>query len=197
MDRGDVCAVANITAPGDAGLRAWVCHSSNKDAASPQASGWRRRRDDGARRLRRLKCRSPMNPVIKFPDMRPPKTTGAPVIDLPTLASYRQTVPRLAIPEPRTLAPRAGRRRRLLLWFAMAVALHAAVFVGIWLTPPLRLTFIPGPERWVQVVSLPKPEPTPPAVDSPNPAVDAPRRHTLIPARRAGSLMPSSKRPTS
>jgi len=98
-----------------------------------------------------------MNQVIKFPDMRP-ASRGGPIPELPPLAQYRQTTP-AAIRESSELKTGPVERRRLLAWFGVAVALHAALFIAIWLTPPLRLKWSPSPDAWVQVVSLPPPKP--------------------------------------
>lgn len=77
------------------------------------------------------------------------------MIDLPTPSGYRAAVPAFASTEPAAPARRAERKRRL-AWFAIAVALHVALLLGLWLTPPLRLKAGYAPERWVQVVALPK-----------------------------------------
>jgi hypothetical protein len=104
-----------------------------------------------------------MNKVIKFPDMRPPKSGSAPVTELPTPAQFRQTSSAIISNDPR-LAIRGVGRRRLLLWFGLAVALHAALLLAIWLMPPLRLKWEPSADAWVQVISLPQEPPhAPPA----------------------------------
>ncbi len=51
------------------------------------------------------------------------------------------------------------------MWFGVAVALHAALLLGIWLAPPLRLKWDPSPDAWVQVISLPNTVPPAPLVD--------------------------------
>ncbi len=92
----------------------------------------------------------------KFPDMRPPPGAVSEVRGLPTPAGYRRSMPLIGAPDPAAPAPRGERKRRV-VWFGVAVGLHAALLLGIWLMPPLRLKWSPSPEDWVQVVSLPKP----------------------------------------
>jgi hypothetical protein len=96
------------------------------------------------------------NSPPKFPDMRPPPGAASLVPSLPTPAGYRRAMPLIGAPDPGLPTPRSERKRRV-IWFAVAVALHAALLLGIWLMPPLRLKWSPSPEDWVQVVSLPKP----------------------------------------
>jgi hypothetical protein len=96
-----------------------------------------------------------MNHVIKFPDMRPPKSRGAPASELPAPAQYRQSSPAIITADLGITTQPVG-RKRLVLWFGLAAALHAALFLVIWLTPPLRLKWSPSPDAWVQVVSLPR-----------------------------------------
>ena len=67
-------------------------------------------------------------------------------------------MPLIGAPDPAVPPPRSERKRRV-VWFAVAVALHAALLLGIWLMPPLRLKWSPSPEDWVQVVSLPQKAP--------------------------------------
>jgi hypothetical protein len=110
-----------------------------------------------------------MTRVIKFPDMRPP-SRGGPIPELPNPAQYRQTTPAVIAQEMRATAPRIE-RKRLLVWFSVAVGLHAALLIAIWLTPPLRLKWSPSPDAWVPVVSLPVP---PPAPVAPTPVVPTP-----------------------
>jgi hypothetical protein len=102
-----------------------------------------------------------MNQVIKFPDMRPPKSRSAPVSELPTPAQFRQSSPAIITADSR-IGTKPVDRRRLFLWFGVAVALHAALLLGIWLTPPLRLKWSPSPDAWVQVISLPQKAPQAP-----------------------------------
>jgi hypothetical protein len=100
-----------------------------------------------------------MNQVIKFPEMRPPKARAAAVPKLPTPAQFRQISPAIIAADPRTKLKPVDRRRRL-VWFGAAVGLHAALFLAIWLTPPLRIKWSPSPDAWVPVVSLPAKIPT-------------------------------------
>jgi hypothetical protein len=104
--------------------------------------------------------------------------------ELPTPSAYRQRVPTFPSTEP-ALKTRRFERKRLLRWFAVAVALHAALFLGIWLTPPLRLKWSPDPEQWVSVTSLPMKvvqPPTPDAVNVTKPAPAQPKGHGANPA---------------
>jgi len=59
-------------------------------------------------------------------------------------------------------------RKRLLLWFGIAVAFHAALLLGFWLMPALRIKWEPSPDAWVPVTSIPQVQPAPAA-----PAPDA------------------------
>jgi hypothetical protein len=89
-------------------------------------------------------------------------------INLPPPSGYRQLVPAF---QPPTLAPDAQRRERsrLLLWFGVALGLHAALLLALFLTPPLRLKASYAPDRWVHIMpipavsSLPAPIASPPA----------------------------------
>jgi hypothetical protein len=106
-----------------------------------------------------------MNHPPKFPDMRPPPGAASQVRGLPTPSGYRQSIPVFDTADTGIIA-RRGERRRRLLWFAVAVALHAALFVGLWLTPSLRLKWSPSPEDWVQVISVPKKVPEAPILSA-------------------------------
>jgi hypothetical protein len=108
-----------------------------------------------------------MTQVIKFPDLRPPPR-GTPVRELPTPAQYRRNTPAIINPDP---AAKIGpvNRKRLLILFAVAVALHVLVLFAIWLSPPLRLKWEPSPDAWVQVVALPLKPPAAPALPAPGP----------------------------
>jgi hypothetical protein len=72
-------------------------------------------------------------------------------INLPPPSGYRQLVPAF---QPPTLAPDAQRRERsrLLLWFGVALGLHAALLLALFLTPPLRLKASYAPDRWVHIM---------------------------------------------
>ena len=97
-----------------------------------------------------------MDQPIKFPEMRPKQ--GRPPIDLPDFSGYRRRVPLFPTSDGIAQNQRLE-RRRLILWFGLAVALHAALLLGLWLTPPLRLKWGPAADAWVQVVSLRSKEP--------------------------------------
>jgi hypothetical protein len=125
-----------------------------------------------------------MTQVIKFPDMRPP-SRGGPIKELPPLAQYRETTP-AAITANLRLKSGPVERRRLVAWFGVAVALHAALFIAIWLTPPLRLKWTPSPDDWVRVVSLPPPEPETPAVAPVKSPKHAPTKAAVQKAPPAG-----------
>ncbi len=107
-----------------------------------------------------------MNQTVKFPDMRPPKDRGASTVKLPTPEGYRQRIPLFPTSDGNTQNRRIE-RKRLILWLGAAVALHAALLLGFWLTPPLRLKWGPASDAWVQVTSLPKKAPEAPLVDAP------------------------------
>jgi hypothetical protein len=106
-----------------------------------------------------------MNPVIKFPDMRPPKNREASVGALPTLSAYRRSAPAFPTTDSAVENQRVE-RKRLILWFGVAVALHAALLLGLWLTPPLRLKWGPSSDSWVQVISLPNKQPDVPTPEA-------------------------------
>jgi len=56
-------------------------------------------------------------------------------------------------------------RKRLLLWFGIAAAFHAALLLGFWLMPALRIKWEPSPDAWVHVTSLSSARPAPPVPD--------------------------------
>jgi hypothetical protein len=105
-----------------------------------------------------------MNQVIKFPDMRPPRPTRKSGASIPTPAEYRRTVPAY-INTDSDAGTGLFQRKRLLLWFGVAVGLHAALFLGIWLTPPLRLVWGPSSDAWVSVTSVPEKIRTAPQIE--------------------------------
>ena len=82
---------------------------------------------------------------------------------------------------------RRFRRKKLLIWFGVAVALHTALLLVFFLTPPMRLKWNPPPEDWVPVVSLPKPVPLPTVAEKPAPQVQAqsPAATSSKPAKHA------------
>jgi hypothetical protein len=100
-----------------------------------------------------------MDPVIKFPDMRPRTPPGP--IRLPPPSGYVQRVPLFPTTDG-SAKSRRFERRRLVLWFGIAVALHAALLLGLWLMPALRIKWEPSPDAWVQVTSVPKAQPAAP-----------------------------------
>jgi hypothetical protein len=105
-----------------------------------------------------------MNQVIKFPDMRPAKPRTPPSTELPAPAQYRLTSPAI-LTEEALSKTKPGGRRRLFLWFGVAVALHAALLLGIWLAPPLRIKWTPSPDAWVPLMTLPSKAAQPSFVD--------------------------------
>jgi hypothetical protein len=103
------------------------------------------------------------NGDFKYP---PFKNPNAAVPDLPTPSAYRQTLPVFPSAEP-AAQTRRFERKRLLRWFAAAIALHAAVILVLWLMPPLRLKWGPSSDQWVPITALPviAPEPPPDEVE--------------------------------
>jgi hypothetical protein len=99
---------------------------------------------------------SSMNQPIKFPDMRPAKRKGD--IHIPPPSGFAQRVPLFPTTDA-IVKNRRFERKRLLAWFGLAVALHAALLLGIWLMPSLRIKWEPSPDAWVEVTSLPKDPP--------------------------------------
>jgi hypothetical protein len=79
-------------------------------------------------------------------------------IHLPPPSGYVQRVPLFPTTDG-SVKSRRFERKRLLLWFGLAVAFHAALLLGLWLMPTLRIKWEPSPDAWVQVVSIPKPAP--------------------------------------
>jgi len=140
-----------------------------------------------------------MSQVVKFPDMRPPpRPTIAP---LPSLSDYRQIKPTLATKDTSmeiTPAVRRFRRKRLLIWFGVAAALHAAALLAFFLSPPMRIKWNPPPEAWVPVVYLPKPEPVPappPAAEKPAPQAQA-QAAALSKSAKHGATKPKTQAQT-
>jgi hypothetical protein len=105
-------------------------------------------------------------------------------INLPAPSGYRQSVPIFQGPE---LSPDAQRseRRRLVLWFGVAVALHAALLLALFLTPPLRLKASYAPDRWVHIMPIP-------ALSSPSPPIAPPTPKAKKPFR-SDSASPKPK----
>jgi hypothetical protein len=100
--------------------------------------------------------------LLPFRNPAPREFDGRAMIDRPTPAAYRQSIPAFPSTEP-SIATRRFERKRHIIWFSVAVALHGALFLGLWLTPPLRLKAGYAPDRWVQVVSVAKGAPEPAA----------------------------------
>ncbi len=101
--------------------------------------------------------------------MRPARPPGP--IHLPPPSGYVQRVPLFPTTDG-SVKSRRFERKRLLLWFGIAVAFHAALLLGLWLMPALRIKWEPSPDAWVRVISVPKaqPEPAAPvAVSAPKP----------------------------
>src|SRR5260370_2257525 len=110
-----------------------------------------------------------MNQVIKFPDMRPARAHGP--IHLPPPSGYVQRVPLFPTTDA-SVNNRRFERKRLLLWFGIAVAFHAALLLGFWLMPALRIKWEPSSDAWVPVTSIPQAQPAPPS-PAPHPGVSS------------------------
>jgi hypothetical protein len=93
-----------------------------------------------------------MSPVIKFPDMRPPRREL--IREPPPPSQFRRASPAIIASQPGVQLKRLS-RRRLWIWLGVAVVLHAVVFLAIWLAPPLHIPWDPAPEDWVSVTALP------------------------------------------
>jgi hypothetical protein len=112
-----------------------------------------------------------MTSVIKFPDMRPPPRRD-PIREPPAPSEFRLSSPAIIASRP-GVTIKGLSRKRLFFWLGVAVALHAALFLAIWLMPPLRIPWSPPPEAWVPVVSVPAEAPAAPS--APSSAVPAPQ----------------------
>ena len=114
-----------------------------------------------------------MNQATKFPDMRPATPPGP--INLPPPSGYVQRVPLFPTTDG---SPRSRRfeRKRLVLWFGLAVAFHAALLLGLWLMPALRIKWEPSPDAWVHVTSIPQAQPATPAPVIPSKPAAAPEK---------------------
>ena len=149
-----------------------------------------------------------MSQVVKFPDMRPPPRPK--IAPLPSLSDYRQIKPTLATKDTSmeiTPVVRRFQRKKLVIWFGVAAALHAALLLAFFLTPPMRIKWTPPPEDWVPVVSLPKPEPVPappPVAEKPVPQVQAqtqattsskPAKHAAVKPKIPPKVQPNQTRP--
>jgi hypothetical protein len=136
-----------------------------------------------------------MSQVVKFPDMRPAAPRGP--IRLPPPSGYVQRVPLFPTTDG-SVKSRRFERKRLLLWFGIAVAFHAALLLGLWLMPALRIKWEPSPDAWVPVIPLPTAKPPPPAPDAVNVRipVDVPGTPHQIPRRApSGQELGRSQKP--
>jgi hypothetical protein len=94
--------------------------------------------------------------------------------ELPNPADYRKTTPAVLGEHPVDAKTRLFTRKRVIIGFAVAAALHVGLVLAWWLTPPLRLKAGYAPERWVHVMPLPKPDapqPVPPPARDATPAI--------------------------
>ena len=98
-------------------------------------------------------------------------------IHLPPPSGYVQRVPLFPTTDG-SARSRRFERKRLLLWFGIAVAFHAALLLGFWLMPALRIKWEPSPDAWVQVTSVPKAPPVPPAPEGATASERAAREKT-------------------
>ena len=112
-----------------------------------------------------------MTSVIKFPDMRPPPRRD-PIREPPAPSEFRLSSPAIIASRP-GVTVKGSSRKRLFFWLGVAVALHAALFLVIWLMPPLRIPWSPPPEAWVPVVSVAAEAPVSPGAPSSAPAPQA------------------------
>ena len=95
--------------------------------------------------------------------MRPATPPGP--IRLPPPSGYVQRVPLFPTTDS-SVGNRRFERKRLVLWFGIAVAFHAALLLGFWLMPALRIKWEPSPDAWVPVISVSNAQPLPPAPDA-------------------------------
>jgi hypothetical protein len=133
-----------------------------------------------------------MSQVIKFPDMRP-ATPPAP-IHLPPPSGYVQRVPLFPTTDG-SVKSRRFERKRLLLWFGIAVAFHVALLLGFWLMPALRIKWEPSPDAWVQVTSVPQARPAPPVPDAETVSKPSAARPIAAPEKAHKSRPPMQPRP--
>ena len=97
---------------------------------------------------------------------------------LSTPAGYRLSNPAVLGPPPMSEKAKRLRRKRLVIGFSIAAALHVGLILAWWLTPPLRLKASYAPERWVQVLPLTKPD-LPPVAETPPAPAAAPAAEPL------------------
>jgi len=119
--------------------------------------------------------------------MRPATPPGP--IRLPSPAGYVQRVPLFPTTDG-SAKSRRFERKRLLLWFGIAVAFHAALLLGFWLMPALRIKWEPSPDAWVPVTSVSNARPPPPvfpdAVTVPKPSAARP----IVPPEKTHKARP-------
>jgi len=110
-------------------------------------------------------------------------------VDLPNPASFRELRPAI-LGTPPSMKTRWFERKRVLTALGIAAFLHVSLGLAWWLTPPLRLKAGYAPDRWVQVVSLPKSDPkvaptTERSQTNPSVIQDASEQKALPPATAA------------
>ena len=111
-----------------------------------------------------------MATLDEFSKMRPPLRGAPQAIQFPTPSGYRELHPAVLDLPPLTAKGRSFHRRRWLIGLSVAAALHVGIVLAWFLTPPLRLKASYAPDRWVPVVSIPKPvAPVPVAPQEPLP----------------------------
>lgn len=106
-------------------------------------------------------------------------------VNLPAPARYRQAVPIFGTAELSRDA-RRGERRRLVLWFGVALGLHVALLLALFLTPPLRLKASYGADRWVHIMPIP-------AVS--NPPVTASPQQRQAPTKKPSPILGPKPQP--
>jgi hypothetical protein len=104
---------------------------------------------------------------------------------LPTPSGYRQLNPAVIPFAPVSPTSRLSRRKRLVIGFCIAAALHVGLILAWWLTPPLRLKASYAPERWVQVLPLVKPETEVKPVEQPVPTAESAAPPGAPPTRKS------------
>ncbi|MEA3151043.1 MAG: hypothetical protein QOD56_1982 [Gammaproteobacteria bacterium] len=145
------------------------------------------------------KDNTPQAKVTYLP-FAPPRVAA--VGELATLADYRKTTPAVLGELPVDAKTRLFTRKRVVIGFAVAAALHVGLGLAWWLTPPLRLKASYAPERWVHVMPLPKPEalqPVPPPAKDPTPAIVPDKKKppitTRVGPRRHGRIISAPQSP--
>ncbi len=113
---------------------------------------------------------------------------------LSTPASYRQVNPAVLPLPPVSEKARRQRRRRLIVGFGVAAALHVGLVLAWWLAPPLRLKATYAPERWVRVLPIAKTEavkPVQPLVEPATPMGTPAQKSTHTPHK---AILPNRQR---